>query len=744
MDPVTPPRVVKRSSHRRTKSTPDCGSVGGSGDETCLTSPISPLDCCTVRGGVTIPATPVSPPSVINGSDNGRFNSSAVGSPDALNEPIIYDFQIFLEDPREMSTPQEPANSGNEDSISESLRLKVNKKRDQRKLKRASLLPAHSDPSALHSMVGGLEISINNDFISSNHGDDVFASSSRPGSMGSSFATASSVERPSTPDKAFAISFSPPPVDGDHKSSSNPEGSATSDDDITAENAQARLSPDACIFVANLPKDKTDAEIFEALTREFEKYGTCYIKIKRDRSMPIAFVQYRDPQVAVTVLEHAPGTLILTRKCRVERAKAPRCLYVYRRDGKLPSEKEVLKLLAKSGELDKVWAPTETELEKYGLAPGFCVRFKFYQDSVEAIMVHRGDEMYHVESFHAPDKMNHAVFATDSYLMEPNPSCSVPNYNAGIHLNSALWVGELPPSITKAELARVFGGQKRLITHIDLRIRWSRGAKFESYAIVRFLDPYSAVEAARVTHRKLRLITGHSVRIEFAYKSFSPGFKGFRGNHSSSGNVNSHPGYVGPPSFYDAHNQMGAPGPYNHGSLRSYSQGSYGMSNGGMDSTSMHSYQGNIDCMNFYTNGQASGAHTQAQLSSNRCSGGTLHPVFSTLQGHSASSSQAQTGGGFTLMNHPVQYISPTSSVAQANNTFPVVNGTAAQVNGTYSAVNGTLNGVAAQMNGNYPLNNNNGSQMNGNYPANNTGAQLNGAYPANTFQTSPRFFARP
>lgn len=63
------------------------------------------------------------------------------------------------------------------------------------------------------------------------------------------------------------------------------------------------------------------------------------------------------------------------------------CLYVYRRDGKLPSEKEVLKLLAKSGELDKVWAPTETELEKYGLAPGFCVRFKFYQDSVEAIMV---------------------------------------------------------------------------------------------------------------------------------------------------------------------------------------------------------------------------------------------------------------------------------------------------------------------------------------------------------------------
>lgn len=74
----------------------------------------------------------------------------------------------------------------------------------------------------------------------------------------------------------------------------------------------------------SLPKDKTDAQIYEALAEKFEKFGRCYIKLKRDRGMPIAFVQYHDPKVAIAALELAVGAVIINRKCRIERAKAPR------------------------------------------------------------------------------------------------------------------------------------------------------------------------------------------------------------------------------------------------------------------------------------------------------------------------------------------------------------------------------------------------------------------------------------
>ncbi|OMP88749.1 Multicopy suppressor of sporulation protein msa1 [Diplodia seriata] len=156
---------------------------------------------------------------------------------------------------------------------------------------------------------------------------------------------------------------------------------------IDAGNAQAKLTPEACLFVASLRKDKPDREIHAALVEEFRRYGTCYIKVKRNGEIPIAFVQYHGKNNANIAMECATGASILERPCRIEKARAPRSVFVSRRDGRTPSRAEVLQLLQKVGEVDKVWAISELERERFALPPGFGCRFAFYQDSVDAITV---------------------------------------------------------------------------------------------------------------------------------------------------------------------------------------------------------------------------------------------------------------------------------------------------------------------------------------------------------------------
>lgn len=171
---------------------------------------------------------------------------------------------------------------------------------------------------------------------------------------------------------------------------------------VTADNAQAHLKPECCIFVANLPSARPDALIGSALNDVFSRFGKCFVKLKRDRGMPIAFVQYDNSADASQALDQGAGLIILGRKCRTERAKAPSksstplpvsllmctgCVYVSRRDGAMPSEGEVVGLLASRGEVEKTWAPTETEQELHKLPPGFFVRFAYYQDAVDAMNV---------------------------------------------------------------------------------------------------------------------------------------------------------------------------------------------------------------------------------------------------------------------------------------------------------------------------------------------------------------------
>mgnify|MGYP001369840434 CR=1 FL=1 len=67
-----------------------------------------------------------------------------------------------------------------------------------------------------------------------------------------------------------------------------------------------------------------DAELEAEVTRVFSRFGTVFVKIRRDnrKQMPFAFCQFTCDEDALTALEHGKGEWIFGRTCRTEKAKA--------------------------------------------------------------------------------------------------------------------------------------------------------------------------------------------------------------------------------------------------------------------------------------------------------------------------------------------------------------------------------------------------------------------------------------
>lgn len=96
------------------------------------------------------------------------------------------------------------------------------------------------------------------------------------------------------------------------------------------------------------PKD--DIALEAAITREFSKFGTVFVKIKRDnKNIPFGFCQYTVEEDAKRALKEGGGIPILGRECRVEPAKTTRtfprsdddwslALTLRRRVGRLPPQ----------------------------------------------------------------------------------------------------------------------------------------------------------------------------------------------------------------------------------------------------------------------------------------------------------------------------------------------------------------------------------------------------------------------
>ncbi|KAF5614783.1 meiotic activator RIM4 [Fusarium sp. NRRL 52700] len=120
--------------------------------------------------------------------------------------------------------------------------------------------------------------------------------------------------------------------------------------------AQSVYPGDACLFVANLPQHVDDLTLRVSLTRHFGKFGTVFVKVKRDRvrHMPMAFVQYTQIKHADVAVHEARGDMIHGRPIRVEKCGGNLSYIIWRKDTRPVHANEAYSIFSRYGPLKKV------------------------------------------------------------------------------------------------------------------------------------------------------------------------------------------------------------------------------------------------------------------------------------------------------------------------------------------------------------------------------------------------------
>ncbi|KAL8302035.1 hypothetical protein RB593_000689 [Gaeumannomyces tritici] len=174
--------------------------------------------------------------------------------------------------------------------------------------------------------------------------------------------------------------------------------------------AQGIYPPTACVFVANLPEPKEDRALEAAVTREFSKFGTVFIKIRRDpHNMPFAFCQY------TMAMELAKGAMILGRPCRTEMVKANRAFFIYRHRGGPITLEEAKSVLEPYGAL--VRADYSPSLQKeLGVDAAVIVEFSTFDLTRDLHSAFRNNDIYCVDAFDSRRGLPRRTDADEAFL----------------------------------------------------------------------------------------------------------------------------------------------------------------------------------------------------------------------------------------------------------------------------------------------------------------------------------------
>ncbi|GAB1312151.1 Multicopy suppressor of sporulation protein msa1 [Madurella fahalii] len=160
----------------------------------------------------------------------------------------------------------------------------------------------------------------------------------------------------------------------------------------------------ACVFVANLPEHKDDRALEAAVTREFSKYGTVFVKIRRDGNhMPFAFCQFTNDEDASTAIDKGRGANIHGRPCRTEMVRANRSFIIYIARPNHPDEeidiREAREILEPYGELSKCEELSARECEELKVPKALLVEFATFDPKRDINSAVREKDKYNIEAF---------------------------------------------------------------------------------------------------------------------------------------------------------------------------------------------------------------------------------------------------------------------------------------------------------------------------------------------------------
>ncbi|KAF4943897.1 hypothetical protein FGADI_13068 [Fusarium gaditjirri] len=141
--------------------------------------------------------------------------------------------------------------------------------------------------------------------------------------------------------------------------------------------AQAIYPGDACLFVANLPQHVDDLTLRVSLTKHFGKFGTVFVKVKRDRTrhMPMAFVQYTQIKHADVAVHQARGNMIHGRPIRVEKCGGNLSYIIFRKDTRPVRADEARSIFSRYGPVKKVEALNHDAQAKLAVPPSLLILY---------------------------------------------------------------------------------------------------------------------------------------------------------------------------------------------------------------------------------------------------------------------------------------------------------------------------------------------------------------------------------
>ncbi|ENH71069.1 Meiotic activator RIM4 [Fusarium oxysporum f. sp. cubense race 1] len=151
--------------------------------------------------------------------------------------------------------------------------------------------------------------------------------------------------------------------------------------------AQAVYPGDACLFVANLPQHVDDLTLRVSLTKHFGKFGTVFVKVKRDRTrhMPMAFVQYTQIKHADVAVHQARGDMIHGRPIRVEKCGGNLSYIIFRKDTRPVHADEARSIFSRHGPVKKVEVLNYDAQTRLAVPPSLLVLYSRFDPKRDVI-----------------------------------------------------------------------------------------------------------------------------------------------------------------------------------------------------------------------------------------------------------------------------------------------------------------------------------------------------------------------
>ncbi|KAK4125073.1 hypothetical protein N657DRAFT_679861 [Parathielavia appendiculata] len=255
--------------------------------------------------------------------------------------------------------------------------------------------------------------------------------------------------------------------------------------------AQGIYPPSACVFIANLPESKDDRALEAAVTREFSRYGTVFVKIRREAKgnmtgMPYAFAQYTNDEDAKVAMEEGRGAVILGRPCRTEMVKANRTFVIYSRRGEDITTAIAREILEPYGELSKCEMLSAQMQEAMDLPPAVLVEFAKFDPKRDLNSAVRQHDGYRIDAFDVKKRSPISKTDADEDFLR--------RYDMD---RRSVYVGGLPVETTRQEVLELFSAVGEVISCNVLAKANFHGHVTRVFAFVEFARADAPDEAVR-------------------------------------------------------------------------------------------------------------------------------------------------------------------------------------------------------------------------------------------------------